>query len=395
LIYFIRGTVLPWFLPLPVVAWAAINCLILFCALGIGVAGGGRWRWWWIIILFVFGLGIFQAEQPMAAGLRWFGLALLIPAVGPVILNPAAMEVRAAAWRFSTNGMVALTGIFFLWYVFHLPSFGVGFSAFMYQCMLLAPIAGMGILIALARAIHGRSWRWGLFAILGLVPLLAAGSRVAALATIAGLCFLLIRRKPVLGLAMLALCSSLVYAFITHGGNIADAPESITGAMASKGDLNSRADMWESRLSDFESSPIIGIGIGMGSGAGGIKEGSGSIQIEPGSSYLAVLAMTGLLGAVSFCLALGFLMSKLLVSRQRAGLDKDILYLVGIYLAVHGVAEGWILSFGGPLCFLFWLWLGNVGDFALQPARAKVKRRVSAPPRFARPIGPAPTAPSC
>ena len=133
----------------------------------------------------------------------------------------------------------------------------------------------------------------------------------------------------------------------------------------------------------------------MGSGAGGIKEGTGSIQVEPGSSYLAVLAMTGLLGAVSFCLALGFLMSKFFVSRRRVGLDKDILYLVGIYLAVHGVAEGWILGFGSPLCFLFWLWLGRVGDFALQPARAMAKRRVSAPPRFAHPIGPAPTAPSC
>jgi hypothetical protein len=101
--------------------------------------------------------------------------------------------------------------------------------------------------------------------------------------------------------------------------------------------------------------------------------------------------MTGVLGTLSFSVALGLLLFGYVTSQRQAGLDRDILNVVGIFLAVHGVAEGWVLAFGSPFCFLFCLWLGNVGDAALQPARAIAKRRLPAPPRFARPIGPAPT----
>ena len=351
------------------------------------------------MVLLAFAAGICQAEQPKVAGLHWLGLILLVVSMGPVVLNPVAIEMRSAAWRFSTNGMIALTGIFFLWYLLRLPSFGAGdFSSFMYQCMLLGPIVGLGIVIALARAIHGRSWRWGLFAILGFIPLLASGSRVAALATIAAICFLLIRHKPILGLGFIVLCACLIYGFVSRGGNLESSADSLTGAMARKGNLNSRADMWEARLLEFKSSPLFGIGIGMGSGEaekGGGKDENGDIRVEPGSCYLAVLSMTGGLGTIAFTSALGLLLFGFIGSRHNVGLDKDVLNVVGIYLAVHGVAEGWILGFGGPLCFLFWLWLGKVGDAALQPVRAIAKRRVSARPRFARPIGPAPTAPSC
>jgi hypothetical protein len=381
-VYFIRGTVLPWVLPVPAVGWILLTGLVLLVAVAIVIVGGGGWRWSWVMVLLAFAAGISQAEQPKLAALHWLGLALLILAVGPVVLNPVAMEVRSAAWRFSTNGMMALTGIFFLWYLLRFPSFGAGdFSSFMNQSMLLGPIVGMGIVIALARAIHGRSWRWGLLAILGLVPLLASGSRVAALATIVAGCFLLIRRKPILGLGVLVLCACLIYGFISRGGNLASSPDSLTGAMTRKGDLNSRADMWETRLLEFKSSPIIGIGVAMGTGGadkGGGKEENGNIRVEPGSSYLAVLSMTGGLGAIAFCSALGLLLFGFIGSRHNVGLDKDILSIVGIYLAVHGVAEGWILGFGSSLCFLFWLWLGKVGDAAWQPLRAKVKRRLLA-----------------
>jgi hypothetical protein len=71
-------------------------------------------------------------------------------------------------------------------------------------------------------------------------------------------------------------------------------------------------------------------------------------------------------------------------------MDKDILSVVGIFLAVNGIAEGWILGFGSPLCFLFWLWLGNVGDAAAQPFRAFAQRRIGRS-RFARPIAPVAT----
>jgi hypothetical protein len=255
----------------------------------------------------------------------------------------------------------------------------------MNQSMILGPIAGLGVLIAAARAIHGRSWRWGLLALLGLIPVLASGSRVATLATGAAGSYLLIRRKPMLGgLAALGFLVA-VGIFVARGGNATES-DSVGAALSRKGIENTRTDLWQSRIEEFKSSPLLGIGIAMGTGSGSAIEADGAIRVEPGSSYLAVLAMTGGVGTVAFFSALGLLLFGFASNHQQAPMDKDILSVVGIFLAVNGIAEGWILGFGSPLCFLFWLWLGNVGDAALQPVRAIASRRQFFAPRFARPI---------
>jgi hypothetical protein len=299
---------------------------------------------------------------------------LLILCLGPVVLNPVAIAVRSAAWRLAINGLTKLTAIFILWYLLRLPSFGAGdFSSFMNQCMLLGPIVGMGGGIAAAHAMHGRSKRWGALAVLSVLPLLASGSRVATLAASASVCFLFLRRKPFLGLALVVLCL-LGAGSIIGSGDKEPTGHSPTAALTRKGIENSRTDMWKARISEFTSSPLIGIGIAMGTGSGSEKEADGAIRVEPGSSYLAVLAMTGGVGTVAFFSALGLLLFGFASTRQKSEVDRDILSVVGIFLAVNGVAEGWILGFGSPLCFLFWLWLGNVGDAALQPVGVRARR---------------------
>ncbi|MGA3180967.1 MAG: O-antigen ligase family protein [Verrucomicrobiota bacterium] len=385
--YFVRATVLPRFLHIPDTILIGVTVLALTLAAGVAVMSGGKWRWSWVIVLVAFAASLSQAEQFSVATLHLVGLALLILAVGPVILNPAAIKLRGAAWRLSVHGLTALTVIFVMWYLLRLPSFGAGFfTSFMGHCMLLGPFAGMGVVIALARAIHGRSWWWGLLALLGLLPVLASGSRIAILAVMGGAGFLLLRRKPIVGLSVVLLCLFVGFRFVSQGDSdtISD---SVTGALSYKGTKNTRADLWQSRIEEFRSSPVLGVGVAMGTGSGALVEDSGNIRVEPGSCYLAVLAMTGACGTIAFCCALGFLLVQFVVSGQKTALDKDILSVVGVYLAIHGVAEGWIMNFGGPLCFLFWLWVGNVGDAALQPARANAKRGFIGHPRIVRQIG--------
>jgi hypothetical protein len=116
----------------------------------------------------------------------------------------------------------------------------------------------------------------------------------------------------------------------------------------------------------------------MGTGSGSVKDESGSIRVEPGSSYLAILSMTGVLGTLTFFGALAPLVLGLAYSRRINRPDRDILNVMGIYLAVHGVAEGWIISFGSPLSFLFWLWLGSLGDAVVKPARSASTQAMSA-----------------
>ncbi len=383
LVYFIRGTVLPWYLHVPYSIWIGLTILALSVGAGAAVIGGGKWRWGWVAVLCSFAASIFLAEQPISAGLHWFGIVLLVLAVGPVIPNPIAVRLRFIAWEFLTMGLTTLTGIFVIWYLLHLPSFGgmVYFTGFMNQSMLLGPIAGMGVAIALARAIHGRSWKWAVVATLGLIPLLASGSRVAACATGVAVCLLLFRRKPVLGGICALVFPVALYAMIALGHQEEEGG-SFTGALAHKGMENSRTDLWRCRIDEFVSSPIIGIGVAMGTGSGSEQDSKGDIRVEPGSSYLALLAMTGAVGTLAFFSALAYLLYRFSFATKGAGLEMDILSVVGIYMAVHGVAEGWILGFGSPLCFIFWLWLGRFADVALKPARAVIKQPVRNYRRF-------------
>jgi hypothetical protein len=382
MVYFLRGTVFPGYLHLSDASLVAANVLLLLVGAVLIIACGGTWRVSWVIVLLAFAASLSQAEQFSVAGPRWVGLALMIFFVGPVIINPVAVEARAAAWRLAVTGMTTLTGIFVVWYILRLPSFGAGdFSSFMNQCMLVAPISGMGVVIALARALHGRSWRWGLLAAAGLVPMIAAGSRVAFLATGTAACFLLVRRKPALGglFAFLFLC--LVCGFVLHRSTD-EGSETSTGGLVRKGTTNSRADLWQSRIAEFKSSPVLGIGVAMGTGSGSAVEDDGAVRVEPGSSYLAVPAMTGALGTVSFGVALGLLLCGFAFVPQKPALDRDILSVIGVFLAIHGIAEGWVLAFGSPLALIFWLWLGSVGDAALPMPRAIAKRRLPAHQRF-------------
>lgn len=383
LVYFIRGSVLPWYLHVPDSVWIILTVAALFVGAGLIVAGGGKWRWPWVVTLLAFAAGICVAEQPKSAGEHWLGLALLILCLGPVVVNPVAIAARSAAWRLVVSGFTLLTAIFIAWYLFHLPcpAGRSPFAGFMNQSMVLGPIAGQGVVIAAARAIHGRSRWWALLAMLGLIPLLASGSRVAALATGAAGSYLLIRRKPMLGGLVMLVFLFAVCSFVTRGDDTSES-DSVGSALSKKGITNTRADLWQSRIEEFKSSPIIGIGIAMGTGSGSATEADGAIRVEPGSSYLAVLAMTGGVGTVAFFSALGLLLFGFISTHQKPEVDRDIISVVGIFLAVNGVAEGWILGFGSPLCFLFWLWLGNVGDAALQPARAIAKRRLPLPERL-------------
>jgi O-antigen ligase len=372
-VYFIRVTGFSGYLHIPEAGWILLSFLALLSGTGLAISGEGEWRWPWLLALGCFGLGTFVAVEPGPAGLRWFGLVLLIMAVGPTAANPQVAEFRSGAWQLVTRGLPILTVSFLLWYMLHLPNMGgrVYFSAFMTQSMLLGPLCGMGIVVATARALHQKSWRWGAVALAGMIPLMASGSRLATLSTLAAGCFFLIKRKPVLGIGGALLVALAVVKFLHSAETDAERDQTVnfTTALAHKGTGNSRSELWQSRIDDFKSSPFVGVGIGLGAGNGVTKNAGGSIRIEPGSSYLAVLSMTGIFGALSFTGALGALLFRFAMVRSPQSLEKDILSVMGVFLAVHGVAEGWILGFGSPLCLIFWLWLGKVGDMVWQSDR--------------------------
>lgn len=363
LVYFGRGTVLPWFLGLSFNLLVGANLAVLLACASLNVAAGGTWRFSWVIAVVAFGLSISQSEQPLNSASRWLGLALLMLAVGPVIRNPSAQAVRQAAWVWTINGLLLLAAVFVVWYGLGLPNFGAGyFSAFMNQCMLAGPIAGMGGALALARYFRSRSKAFALLAVLAIIPVIASSSRVALLSTIVAYSVLAFRRSFAFGAAMAAVAASAVAILLLLPSDSASS-NSVIAAMASKSTVNTRAELWDSRFDEFKGSPIFGIGVAMGTGGGSAVEEGGSIRVEPGSSYLAILAMTGLLGTIAFASA-GVMLLKNYSRQTTSNFGRDAEIAIGTFLAVHGIAEGWVLSFGSPLAMLFWLWVGKMADSA-------------------------------
>jgi O-antigen ligase len=119
-------------------------------------------------------------------------------------------------------------------------------------------------------------------------------------------------------------------------------------------------------------------------GEGGEEQGVvtddfGNVNVEPGSSYLAVLAMTGLSGATGMGVFLLWIAAKWF-GRWRflpAGQAAQLLG-AGAFMGVNGIAEGWVLAVGSPLCLIFWLWLGQLVDSVDSVQKTEVSGRKSA-----------------
>lgn len=87
--------------------------------------------------------------------------------------------------------------------------------------------------------------------------------------------------------------------------------------------------------------------------------------IEPGSSWLAILSMTGIAGFAFFMTLLFSTVSKLYALFKEDNDDWALLHLgILAVFAIHFIAEGYVFSGGGALCFLFWFFFGCAYSYA-------------------------------
>jgi O-antigen ligase len=327
-----------------------------------------------IFLLFCIILAILFSEDQRLAFVKGSLLILLIIVVGPFFKGLIAQEFRSLLWNWQRLAVLSVTLLSFAWYSLGLPEYGKGTSGVTLHCMLLGPIAALASIFAVIKTLNEKSYTSGFVAVVSVLTCLLSGSRTAVLGLIVGLLII-----PVMQLRSQA-ARWLISLFIITGSLLAwssfdlgsldgassyveDSPvKQYTETLYEKGMKNTRRYLWQMRLTEFESSPLFGIGIGVDS-LGGTKTDYGTLVVEPGSSYLAVLSMTGLMGAVSILVLLLSLTIRFrnnwnFISRD----NRAEVVSVGAFWAVHGVAEGWIFAGGSILCLLFWLWVAHFGD---------------------------------
>lgn len=383
--YVLRMTAIPW--PLPRDATNYVGIMVAFAM--VMLAGKPR-----IVSLYVFALlatlpSVLVSPNVEDSGLRWIGWALLIVAVGPPLAGQTVFRFR-----------------FFLLMIFlafiHLASIGSGI------------LGAIGI-----QAPGGRGSFWGLLShsnILGTVSSLAAidsfskwSSRDTKLSKNLWLLILLIElstsvraasRAALLGFFVcgvaIAYCrdsksksqmfvmllvltiTGVGYQLVRESEHYSRAENgSLVATLASKGLTNTREKLWDDRLREFESKPAFGIGFCMGAKDGMRIRDDGFMQ-EPGSSYLAALSMSGVVGAIGFLILISpLIQASIRLTQNRYGSEPPFFAISSLFWLIAMLTEGFSHYVGSPLCFALFLWSGVAADAQTQfPNQDPLKARL-------------------
>lgn len=124
------------------------------------------------------------------------------------------------------------------------------------------------------------------------------------------------------------------------------------------GQFGSRTNQWEYRIGEFMESPVIGIGFSTVSvQSGNVDRMTGGV--EPGSSWLAIASMTGILG-LFFVLSM-FFHSYKNIRNNKTDYTAFLLSLL-VFFSVHMLSEGYIYAGGNSIAVLAWLVIGCCYD---------------------------------
>lgn len=239
-----------------------------------------------------------------------------------------------------------------------------GFGGITRQSMILAPLSGIGTLYMLYRSFFvskkTRKWYW-LASIICLVVVFFAASRSALLATIAGGLVVLYQINQQRGGFVKTLLVLLVGGMFTLPlwENVASGILQKNEANQELGQFGSRQEKWTARWAEFKDHPLVGVGFAAQDPNGDDVYDEKTGTVEPGSSWLAILSMTGLIGLVIF---LSIVIPPLKYLRTHRTPYNALMLGLLVFLFLHMIAEGYIFAGGSPLCFIAWLIIGCAFD---------------------------------
>ena len=367
--YLLRMAIIPWPLPKTLTNYTAI---VLACVTAFGLMKQ-------VVPVYIMGLlltlpSVFNSPNLADSGLRWIGWGLLYVAVGPILSG-------SKVFRFRMFIMVLFVGFM------HLSAIGSGLAGFagfqlgggrgtfwglLSHSNILGSVASVAALDSFAqwsRSCSGRSKTlWLCILILELSTSMRAASRAALLGFFVGGALLTLisnastKRKLFVAL-VLGGCVVLGGSVIQKSES-ADftGDESLIANLVVKGLENTREQLWQDRINEFQSSPLIGIGFCMG-GPKSMRVNQDGFMQEPGSSYLAAVSMTGIVGLVGFFIMIWPLFSATYrMLRQRYGPYPPVYVYTSFYWLVAMIAEGFSHYVGSPFCFAVFLWSGVCFD---------------------------------
>ena len=248
-----------------------------------------------------------------------------------------------------------------------------GFAGLFENSMTLAPVVAVSAFGCIYNIIHkSKYWPLNFFVLfVCFLVMLACGSRSCLAAFFIAVTIFLWqkyrnRMKAFIGRYVLPLFLFLLLIVMVSGVNIAELP--ILDVIEKKQEIqeategNSRERKWGNRLKEFEQSPILGVGIFCVDERISRSDISDNGTIEYGSSWMALLSTTGLLGFLfmtCFYIKVVFSLWKKSKQDDRA----NFLLMMLIFFGLHLIFEGYLFSARNMLTVFFWCLLSCCSSY--------------------------------
>jgi O-Antigen ligase len=394
--YVLRSSLIPRVFSNPYIdLLAPITIVVLTLVAACVVASGiGRLNVWACILVVATGVSLIHCERFSFALPRWLGWVVLLFALGPLNSTAVARYLRSRLSSFLNNAFIAIVFLSLGWWAAGLSNLGRGdFTGVMGHSMVLGPIAAYVGILAIVRLFSRGSLLWIVpYGSSWLVAMLASSRSALAAGVIGTLVVVAVnfKRNLVLALGLAAVAAVVVLMPDESLGFAAQfLPSSLTEGLANKSWNNSREAHWNARWEEFLSSPVTGIGFATAwEDSAGVDE---SGTVEPGSSYIAVMSMTGCAG-VAACLVFIVSFAWRVLRRWRLLRNRERLQICGLaaFWCVHLGAEGYVYAVGSLLGAAFWLWCGCLNDelcgLECRSATSKRLRMVGSTHSIRRPV---------
>lgn len=309
-----------------------------------------------------------RISDPSYQHLAFFVLMLVI--LSPIVVSDTLSELRLMMWRLLMGGLRLIVIVSFIMYI---PWEVSRTSQFVFhgcanQGMQLGIIGAIVILdgfwhlICRHEVSRIRAMAFGITTAMAIIVTVATGSRAALLAFMIGILPLVysVRKNRI---KILWVAGAIVVfvgiSALTSFRNF-DGVKTKTEISAQYGSLTfSRNYLWKARLDEFAERPVLGIGFS--------KTTSRDLPVnyketlfrscstrEPGSSWLNVLASTGIIG-FAFMFWFNVKLFRKTVN-TRVGDRRNLLFFsLLLALLIHGFFEGWVLYAGSTTFMIYWL----------------------------------------
>lgn len=300
--------------------------------------------------------------------------------VGPLITSKTIFIFRTKIFCILNKAVILLSAFSFITYLLGLTFVRSGTGAnsgFFNHSLMLGPFAAVTLLLLIYAKLeiknvdlHPKIKKYiNILLALTALSLIISSSRSSIFGFGLGLIFFLYKKNEkkffkfltsFLKIAVVIVLTSPIWYPYTKGIRL-----KMDFAEESEDIAASRRVLWDARLYEYKLSPLLGIGFASANVENveaGINLESG--KLEPGSSWLAVLAMTGAFGFGTIVL-LFLSLFVFLWSDKTHPTKSGVLGAILIFFSFHMTAEGYFLAAGSFLFFYIWLLLGIIYGFKL------------------------------